>query len=401
MSTLLRGRLVTPDRVIDDGALVFDAEQIVWVGAAGEAAQAGYGAQLDGARPGSGESLPYLLPGLVDVHNHGGGGASFPDATDRSSAMTAVMEHRRHGTTSVVASLVSAAPDTLRERVGLLADLAEDGEIAGIHIEGPFLSAARCGAHDPSLLLEPDPALTAELAELARGHLFAMTLAPELPRAIATAEVLIAAGALPSWGHTDAGPAETSAALAATTPRLPAGRRATATHLFNAMRPWQHRDPGPIGELLAAAARGEAVVELIGDGVHLAPEVVREVHDLVGSSGAVLVTDAMAAAGMADGSYRLGSLDVTVAGGVARLSTTDGQPGSIAGGTAHLIDVVRATIKGGVPVVDAVRMASTTPAEVLGDPQIGALELGRRADVLVTDDQLRPLRVLRRGREVV
>ncbi|ROR72082.1 N-acetylglucosamine-6-phosphate deacetylase [Bogoriella caseilytica] len=396
MSTLLRGRLVTPDQVIDDGALVFDGDRIAWVGSEGEAAEAGFAAELDAA----GEPWPYLLPGLVDLHNHGGGGASFPDATDRASAMTAVAEHRRHGTTSLVASLVSATPETLRARVRLLAELADSEEIAGIHLEGPFLSAARCGAHDPEALSLPDPALTAELAELAGGHLVTMTLAPELPGALACADALISAGALPSWGHTDAGPADTAAALASTLGRLRPHRRATATHLFNAMRPWHHRDPGPIGELLAAAVRGEVVVELIGDGVHVAPEVVREVCELVGSRAAVLVTDAMAAAGMADGSYRLGSLDVTVTDGVARLSTDDGQPGSIAGGTAHLIDIVRATTEGGVALVDAVRMASTTPAEVLGDPQIGALEPGRRADLLLADEQLRPVKVFRRGREV-
>ncbi len=159
------------------------------------------------------------------------------------------------------------------------------------------------------------------------------------------------------------------------------------------MRPFTHRDPGPIPELLAAAARGDVVVELIGDGTHLAPELVQSIFELVGAENVALVTDAMAAAGMADGAYRLGSQDVTVTDGVARL--TDG--GAIAGGTAHLLDVVRATVAGGVPLVDAVRAAATTPATVLGDPRIGALESGRRADVVVTGPDLRILEVLRAG----
>lgn len=169
--------------------------------------------------------------------------------------------------------------------------------------------------------------------------------------------------------------------------------RSTVTHLFNGMRPFTHRDPGPIPELLAAAGRGDVVVELIGDGTHLAPELVRSIFELVGAENVALMTDAMAAAGMADGAYRLGSQDVTVTGSVVRL--TEG--GSIAGGTAHLLDVVRTTIAGGVPLVDAVRAASTTPATVLGDPRVGALEVGRRADVVITGSDLRVIEVWRAG----
>jgi len=167
----------------------------------------------------------------------------------------------------------------------------------------------------------------------------------------------------------------------------------TVTHLFNGMRPLTHRDPGPIPVFLAAAARGEAVVELIGDGTHVAPELVESIFSLVGADNIALVTDAMAAAGMPDGAYRLGSQDVTVADGVARLT----HGGSIAGGTAHLLDVVRTTVAGGVPLVDVVRAAATTPAAVLGDDRVGALEAGRRADIVLTDDDLRVLSVRRAG----
>ena len=167
----------------------------------------------------------------------------------------------------------------------------------------------------------------------------------------------------------------------------------TVTHLFNGMRPIHHRKPGPVPSFLAGAADWRCVVELIGDGVHLAPEIVREVFDLVGKENIVLITDAMAAAGMADGEYVLGSQPVTVAGGVARL--TDG--GAIAGGTAHLIDVVRTTWKGGVDLLDAVYSASVQPARVIGDESIGALEAGRWGDVVVTDAELNPVTVVRRG----
>ncbi|MPV38134.1 N-acetylglucosamine-6-phosphate deacetylase [Georgenia subflava] len=398
----LRGRVVTPETVIEDGVVVLDGATIDWVGTASDAAAAGHGDVV--ARTPRPDDGRYVLPGLVDLHCHGGGGASFPDAEDAAAAQHAVDEHRRHGTTSLVASLVAAPPAALRAGVRILADLADAGEIAGIHLEGPFLSVVRCGAQDPEHILDPDPALTDALLELGRGHVATMTLAPELPGSVGddgVAARLVAGGALPSWGHTDAGPAETRQALAESRAQLAEAvgarsARPTVTHLFNGMHPWHHRDPGPIGECLAAARRGDVVVELIGDGTHLDPATVREVYELVGRENAVLVTDAMAAAGMPDGSYRLGPQEVTVADGVARLTYGD----SIAGGTAHLLDVVRTTVAGGVPLVDAVYMASAGPAAVLGAAEAGALVAGGRADVVVTDAALHPVHVVRHGQEV-
>ena len=393
----VRGRVVTPTEVIADGVVVVRAETIEWVGAAVDAAAAGW--------PGAPDPVEHpvtVLPGLVDIHTHGGGGASYPDATTPREALIAVREHRAHGTTTLVASLVTAAPDTLRQRVSVLTALAEAGEIAGIHLEGPFVSTVRCGAQDPALIRAPDADLTRELAVLARGYLVTMTIAPELVGVAGVVDALIGAGALPSFGHTDASWRQTSDALAEARTRLAAtpGRRSgrvTVTHLFNGMRPFTHRDPGPIPVFLAAAARGEVVIEMIADGTHVAPELVQSIFSLVGADNIALVTDAMAAAGMPDGAYRLGSQDVTVADGVARLA----HGGAIAGGTAHLLDVVRTTVAGGVPLVDAVRAAATTPATVLGLDSIGALEAGRRADVVLTDDNLRVLSVRRAGKVVV
>ncbi|MFC4555962.1 N-acetylglucosamine-6-phosphate deacetylase [Georgenia faecalis] len=395
----LRGRVVAPSTVIDDGVVVLQGERIAFVGTRADAAGAGWQEAVEAAAPAAEGAL--VLPGLVDVHNHGGGGASFPDAEDAATAQVAIDEHRRHGTTSLVASLVTATPDVLRQRVQVLADLADAGELAGIHFEGPFISAERCGAQNPAAIQEPDAALTAELLELGRGHVVTMTLAPEAPGVRGTDGVvaaLVAGGALPSFGHTVATAAQTRAALAETVELLagtPGARsaRATVTHLFNGMNPMHHRAPGPIPEFLAAASHGDLLVELIDDGTHIDPELGRAVFELVGRDNVLLVTDAMAAAGMPDGSYQLGSLAVTVADGVARL--TGGE--SIAGGTAHLLDVVRSCVAGGVPLVDAVYAASVTPAGVLGRTDIGALEAGRRADVVVTDAELRPVRVLRGG----
>lgn len=390
---VVRGRVVTPEAVVEDGVVVHDGDAIRWVGAVGEAP-----AELAEVAARAVPHEGFVLPGLVDLHCHGGGGASFPDALDAETVRTAVGEHLRHGTTSVVASLVTAEPGVLRERTVLLAGLAEAGEIAGIHFEGPFIAAERCGAQNPAGIREPDPELTAELLELGRGHVVTMTVAPEAPGVDDVVRVLAEGGALPSYGHTVASAARAREAVRGATEVLaeePAARsaRPTVTHLCNGMNPMHHREPGPIPEFLAAAARGQLVLELIADGTHLDPHLVRAFFEIAGRENIALVTDAMAAAGMPDGDYQLGSLAVTVSDGVARL--TGGT--SIAGGTAHLIDVVRTTVAGGVRLVDAVYAAATSPAAVLGDETIGALAPGRRADILLTDEDLRPVRVIRKG----
>ncbi|SPT53432.1 N-acetylglucosamine-6-phosphate deacetylase [Actinomyces bovis] len=402
----LRGRVVTPFQIIEDGVVVLAERHIVWVGPAEDATRAGWGAALAAA-----EAAPeggYLLPGLVDVHCHGGGGESFPNAETTEQAMVSVMEHRRHGTTSLVASCVTAAPEVLKERTKVLADLCDAGELAGIHFEGPFVSLERCGAQDPTYIIDPDAALTHELIELGRGHVATMTIAPEKPHITGDDGVvaaLIEGGALPSFGHTDSEAAPVREGLADASARisdrlekgLPVrSGRSTATHLFNGMRPMHHRKPGPVPEFLAAAVNGDCILEMIGDGVHLNPAIVLDMFETLGRENVVLITDAMAAAGMPDGDYVLGPQAVTVLNGVARLTGKD----SIAGGTAHLLDVVRTTWKGGVDLVDAVFAASCQGAEILGDDSIGALEAGMWADVLVTDADLHPVTVIRRGERV-
>ena len=391
-----RGRVVTDEGVLPDGVVVVEGDRIVLVAPWEAARTSAWAARVDGL----GASDDTLVPGLIDLHCHGGGGASFPDAPDVATAVVAAREHLRAGTTSLVASLVTASPGTLLEWTAVLADLADAGEIVGIHLEGPFLSVARCGAQDPDLMQAPDVGLVREVARVARGHLVTMTVAPEVPGVAGSggvADALADVGALPSFGHTDAAAGEMRAAIEESFARLAAdgvrSRRPTVTHLFNGMRPVAHREAGPIPDCLAAAAKGRAVVELVADGTHVHPAVVRDMFDMVGPGNVVLVTDAMAAAGMPDGAYRLGSLDVTVADGVARLT----HGGAIAGGTAHLSQVLRVTVEGGVPLVDAVRAVTATPAEVLGRQDLGRLEAGVRADVLVLGPDLAVRRVARAG----
>lgn len=392
---VLRGRAVLPDAVLDDGVVVLRGARIAYAGPASSAPVV-----PPPADPGA-----VLLPGLVDLHNHGGAGVSFPDAVDDAQVRQAVRAHRAHGTTTLLASLVTAGPGALLRQAELLGALAAEGEIAGIHAEGPFLAPERRGAHSPEHLVAGDAGFVRELVAAAAGYLRTMTVAPEVPGVTGrggVAEALVEAGVVPSLGHTAGTMEEAEALIAQVAPALrEQGLRMTATHLFNAMPPLHHREPGPVAACVAAAARGEMVVELVADGVHLAPGTTRAVMTLLRGSAA-LVTDAMAAAGMPDGPYRLGPMDVVVDGGVARLVDRDGDgaPGAIAGGTARLIDVVRTTVAGGVPLLAAVRAASWTPAGALGLHDVGGLVAGRRADAVVTDTALRPRQVWRAGEPV-
>ncbi|MEV0077287.1 amidohydrolase family protein [Nocardia neocaledoniensis] len=380
---VVRGRLAGAG--IGDGVVEFVDGRISWVGAAADHPAA--------------ERLPaatdeLILPGLIDVHCHGGGGFGFPNA-DAAGARVAAAEHRAQGTTGLFGSLVSAQPEVLIRQAGLLADLVADGTLLGIHLEGPFLNATRCGAQDPAAIIPGDPALFERVCEAARGTVRSMTLAPETAHYAELLAAMRRHGVLPSLGHTDADAATTSARIADAT-----GGPITATHLFNGMPELHHRSPGPVAACLAAAGRGDMVLELIADGVHLAPETVAMVFDTVGPDQIALVSDAMAAAGLGDGNYQLGALDVRVREGVARLATDDGRPGAIAGGTARLIDVLRWTVfRAGVPLDDAVTAATRTPAHVLGLRDRGTLTVGARADLLVTDQSLQPRRVFVAGTE--
>lgn len=365
----LRGRVITPDADLLDAVVEVQRDRITAVRA-----------------PGDGDPPPtddILLPGLVDLHCHGGGGASFT-AGDQEQVRTAADHHAQHGTTTLLGSAVTDSPERLLAVVATLADAVEDGLLAGIHLEGPFLSSARCGAQDPAHLRDPDPALAAELVDAGRGHVRVMTIAPELPGATALAQRLRERGVVVAAGHTDADAATMELFLRANRPSL-------VTHLFNGMSPLHHRSPGAVLGAMTAAATGDAVVELIADGVHLDDATVAGTMALLGDQVA-LVTDAMAAAGMPDGDYRLGPQAVRVSDGEARLVDGD----SIAGGTTRLLDVVRRQVGAGLDPVAVVAAASRRPAQVLGITDLGIVA-GHRADLVVCTDDWQPTRVLRAG----
>ncbi len=270
-----------------------------------------------------------VVPGFVDTHVHGGGGANFSAASAQETA-AAVALHRRHGTTTLIASLVTAGPDELLSQVRSLAADVRAGLLAGIHLEGPWLSVHRCGAHEPALMRDPDPAEIDRVLAAGDGAVRMVTLAPERDGALAAIDRLTAAGVVAAVGHTEAGYAQTRAAIDA--------GATVGTHLFNAMRPIGQREPGPV---IALMEDPRVTVELITDGVHIDPAIYRHVTRSVGAQRVSLITDAMAATGMTDGHYELGPLGVDVVDGVARVAGTD----IIAGSTATMDQVFRFAVE--------------------------------------------------------
>ena len=313
-----------------------------------------------------------LVPGFIDLHCHGAGGASFEEGADAIARALAV--HTAHGTTRSVLSLVTAPVDVLAGHLRTIAAVAaSDPRVLGAHLEGPFLDHEFRGAHDPALLRTADPAAVELLLEASAGTLRQVTIAPEhagAPEAIAR---FVDAGVAVAVGHTGADFAASLAAFEAGATIL--------THAFNGMRGIHHRAPGPV---VAAMHADHVTLEIINDGVHVHPDVVR-----LAFSGAprrvALVTDAMAAAGSDDGVYQLGSLEVIVEGGIARLS----QGGSIAGSTlTQDVALRRAVLDSGIAFDEAVGALTVTPAAAIGRAHdLGRLDVGYAADaVLLTDE---------------
>jgi N-acetylglucosamine-6-phosphate deacetylase len=325
------------------------------------------------------------VPGFIDLHGHGGAGRAFDEGAE--AIRTALALHRAHGTTRAVISLVTAPVSLLLDSLACVAEVAEgDQLVLGSHLEGPYLAAARRGAHDAALLREPDHGEVEEFLAAARGTLRQVTIAPELPGAGVAIERLAAAGVVPAVGHTMAGYAEACAAF-------DRGAR-ILTHAFNGMTGLHHRAPGPV---VAAIDDDRVTLELVLDGHHVADPVSRML--LGAAPGRVaMVTDAMAAAGAGDGAYRLGGQEVLVSDGVARLVDGD----SIAGSTLtqdqalrHAITVLR------IPSPLAVAALTVVPARALGiGDRLGLLAPGYAADLVLLDDDWRVTAVWAAGAPV-
>ncbi|GHB16141.1 MULTISPECIES: N-acetylglucosamine-6-phosphate deacetylase [Streptomyces] len=373
-STVLAGaRVVLPTGTVENGRVIVEGTRIA-------------GSTPEGARTVD-LSGHWVVPGFVDMHNHGGGGASFATGT-AEDVLTGARVHREHGTTTVVASTVTGDMDFLARQAGMLSELVEQGEIAGVHFEGPFIAPCRKGAHSEGLLRHPDPAEVRKLLDAARGTAKMVTLATELPGGIESVRLLAEHGVIAAIGHTDATYEQTVEAI---------GAGATvATHLFNAMPPLGHRAPGPIAALL----EGERItVELINDGTHLHPAALQMAYHHAGAGRVALITDAMDAAGVGDGRYQLGPLAVEVKEGVARLV----EGGSIAGSTLTLDTAFRRAVTvDRIPVDDVVRSISANPARLLGlYDRVGSLDPGKDADLVVLDADFAVRGVMRRGEWIV
>ncbi|MDQ7878632.1 N-acetylglucosamine-6-phosphate deacetylase [Microbacterium sp. QXD-8] len=351
----------------DDAWALFDGERVVAAGAGGELPRA------DETVDGGGGCL---VPGFVDIHGHGGGGAGFDDGLDAIAAARAI--HRAHGTTRAVLSLITAPIAELAARVAMVADLCDaDPTILGSHLEGPFLDPGHKGAHTEALLRAPDAASVDRLIEAGRGTIRQVTLAPERPGAFDAIRRFVDAGVAVAVGHTDADAATTRRAFDAGATLL--------THAFNAMPGIHHRAPGPV----VSALRDERVtLEVIADGVHVDLELIATLFTVAGDRIA-LITDAMAAAGSQDGRYELGGLAVRVTDGVARLE----EGGAIAGSTLTQDAALRHVAGAGVPLDVVVHALAAQPARAIGRPDLGTLDIGALADAVLLDEGLTVRRV--------
>jgi N-acetylglucosamine-6-phosphate deacetylase len=379
-SLLLRNAsLVLPDGVLDQGWLLVEDGRITGVAATSEQPEPVLAPSTE-VRDAAGR---YVVPGFVDMHVHGGGGAAFSEG-DPEQALVAARFHLGHGTTTIMASTVTGTLNELEHHIGELSGLVQDGILAGIHLEGPFISKARCGAHDPGLLRAPIRSDVSRLLRAGDGTVRMVTIAPELEDGMDAVRLLTDSGVIAAVGHTDATYAQTRTAIELGAP--------VGTHVFNAMRPVHHREPGPVTALLE---QEQVLCEVVNDGLHVHPSVVSLMFAAAGAHRIALITDAMVAAGVGDGEYRLGALVVQVRDGEARL--TDGD--SLAGSTLTMDNALRNAVRlAGVSLVDAAVSASLTPARALGiADRVGSLETGKQADLVVLDEDLRVVDVMRKG----
>jgi len=306
-----------------------------------------------------------LIPGFVDIHSHGGGGFYFSDL-NLSNVNQAIATHRSAGTTSQIASLVTAEVSTLKNQIASLVPLVNSGALAGIHLEGPYLSSVKCGAHDPHLLRTPTLDEVKSLIEAGHGSISMITIAPELEGAIECIQWLTSQGIVAAIGHSDADAATTRRAI-------DAGAR-VVTHFSNAM------SKNLSDESMATHVLSDSriALELINDGVHVGKDVIRTVVEKA-LQRTILITDAMSAAGSTDGIYSIGGLDVEVKDSIARLTSNSALAGSTLTMEQAFLNFIK---KDGVSIIDAVHASSTLPAKILKLEKVGSISIGNKANIL-------------------
>ena len=331
--------------------------------------------------------ITMLVPGFVDMHCHGGGGGSFPSG-DVDQARMAATFHLRHGTTSLLGSLVTAPHNELVAACTQLAPLVREGVLAGIHLEGPYLSHLRCGAQDPRWLRDPDPHEIDELFGVAGDTIRQVTIAPELPGALAAIRQITSHGAVAALGHTNAEAHHIAAAVAA-------GAR-IATHLCNAMPSLHHREPSSTASMLT---NPEIVCELIADGHHLSRSMFQTLTRTLGPGRWALITDAISAAGQPDGKYALGSQSVSLSNGQVRLVDTPNN--ALAGSVLTMDQALRNAISWGVDPILASESASLSAAMALGlDQKTGRIALDAPANIVGLNAEFDVVAVWKQGTRV-
>ena len=306
-----------------------------------------------------------LIPGFVDIHCHGGGGKYFASLTDAEISQV-IQTHRAGGTVAGLASLVTEPIPNLLQQIKRLVPFAERGEIAGIHLEGPYLSHARCGAHDPALLRIPTIAEVQELLNAGQGFIKMITIAPELDGALEVIEYLAKSGVIAAIGHSQSDAATAQAAI---------DRGASVVTHFNNAMPKVVDGPGTMNSAVINELR--VSLELILDGEHVATNIVREIFEAA-PNRIVMITDAMSAAGSVDGTYKIADLEVTVKDSVARLASN----GALAGSTLTMAKAFNHALNEiGVSITEAVHAASTLPALILGRADLGEIAVGKSAQL--------------------
>lgn len=332
----------------------------------------------------------YVIPGLTDLHFHGCVGEDFSDATPDGLQKMADYELSR-GVTQICPAGMTLGEDQLtRICQNAAAHRAKNpggAELVGLHLEGPFLCKAKKGAQNEAFLHDPDPAMLHRLQQAAQGMVKLVTLAAEQPGALEFIRSAQEDGITVSLGHTTA---DYDTACAA----YEAGAR-QATHLFNAMPPFTHRAPGVVG---AAFDHPQVKVELISDGVHIHPSVVRAVFQLFGAGRVILISDSLRATGMPDGRYPFGGQEIEVHGNRATMAD---DPNTLAGSVSDLMACMRSAVSFGIPLHDAVRAAAVNPAQVLGVfDRLGSLDVGKTANLAILDRDLNLKDVFFRGQMV-
>lgn len=363
-------KLILPNGVIDNGWLMMQDEQIADFGADQLPQQQADWLVLDGQ--GS-----YLLPGFIDIHVHGGASYDFMHA--KQAELDGITRfHMANGTTAMLATTVTGSREQLTDVLDAVSSYRQNSmpyaQLLGVHLEGPFVNPKWRGAQNEAYMIEPQPKWLEQWQQRYPDLIKMQTLAPEVAGAYSYIELLHRYGIVAACGHTDATFAQIEAAVQH-------GLR-HAVHTYNAMKGLHHREPGTLG---AVMLNEQITVEIIADGIHVHPAAVRLLLKAKGVDRTVLVTDAISAAGMADGDYELGGLPVVVEQGVARLQ----RDGSLAGSTLTMIEGFRFLIEqAGLTLSEASRVASLNPAGVLGiAEQYGSIAIGKRADLLLMDER--------------